>query len=94
MYDSNDLITEGLRDQCNPIEAEDLTVESSNGSTVRQSGPCEEVKAARKRWTKVENLLLWKCYLLSEPNKKGYRKRLFEIWINNGGTSVSEQRLM
>ena len=36
---------------------------------------------------------MWKCYLLSEPNKKGYRKRFFEIWTNNGGTSVSEQRI-
>ena len=67
MQDSDDLITEGLGNQCNPIEANDPTVESSNGSTVGQCGLCEKVTAARKKWTKIENLLLWKCYLLSEP---------------------------
>ena len=49
-----------------------LNVESDQGSTVRQSGPGEKIVAAsRRKWTKEDNVLLWKCYIKSEPNLKG-----------------------
>ena len=32
----------------------------------------------RKKWTRVENEVAMECYLRSEPEKRGYRKRLAE----------------
>ena len=37
--------------------------------------------------------MLWRCYLLSEPDKRGYRQRLHKIWLDNNGANVTEQRL-
>ena len=73
----------------------DLNVESSEGSTVRQGGPSKTKKAARRmKWTKEDNILLWKCYLMSEPERRGYRKRFHDIWIQEtNDTSISEQRI-
>ena len=34
------------------------------------------------------------CYYLSEPGKKGYRKRMHAIWNQQGMFSVTEQRLV
>ena len=35
-----------------------------------------------------------KCYLLSEPKIRGYRKRMLSLWLQNGMFWVSEQRLV
>ena len=32
------------------------------------------------------------CYLLSEPNVRGYRKHMLSLWLNKGMFWVSEQR--
>ena len=70
-------------------------IESGECSTVRQSGPCDPVKktASRRKWSKEDNLMLWRCYLLSEPGKRGYRQRLHKICLDNNGANVTEQRL-
>ena len=34
------------------------------------------------------------CYLLSEPNVRGYRKHMLSLWLNKGMFWVSEQRLV
>ena len=69
-------------------------VESDQGPTVRQSGPRgKNLAASRRKWTKDDNILLWKCYIKSEPNLKGYRKRFHKTWIEDGGFNVSEQRI-
>ena len=34
------------------------------------------------------------CYLLSEPNVRGYRKRKLSLWLNKGRLWVSEQSLV
>ena len=34
------------------------------------------------------------CYLLSEPNIRGYRKRMLSLWLQKGMSWVSEQRLV
>ena len=34
------------------------------------------------------------CYLLSEPNVRGYRKCILSFWLNKGMFWVSEQRLV
>ena len=33
------------------------------------------------------------CYLLSEPNVRGYKKRMLSLWLNQGIIWVSEQGL-
>ena len=42
-------------------------------------------------------ILLFECYIRSEPERRGYRKRLLDLWkprnINNELTEVTEQRL-
>ena len=35
-----------------------------------------------------------KCYLLSEPNIRGYRKRMLSLWLQKGMFCVSEQILV
>ena len=34
------------------------------------------------------------CYLLSEPNVRGYRKRMLSLWLQKGMFVISEQRLV
>ena len=34
------------------------------------------------------------CYIASEPQKRGYRKRLFAIWRSRHFLEASEQRLL
>ena len=34
------------------------------------------------------------CYLLSEPNIRGYRKRMLSLWLQKGMFWVSDQRLV
>ena len=40
---------------------------------------------------------MFECYIRSEPERRGYRKRLLDLWkarnINNELTEVTEQRL-
>ena len=48
----------------------------------------------RKKWTQVENEVAMECYLRSEPEKRGYRKRVVELWRQKDMAEISEQRLM
>ena len=34
-----------------------------------------------------------KCHLMSEPNKRGFRKRMHNIWKDIGVFKLSEQKL-
>ena len=34
------------------------------------------------------------CYLLSDPEIRGYKKRMLSLWLQNGMFWVSEQRLV
>ena len=56
---------------------------SSNGegvalgmcSTVEKRGPGRQQGTARRKWTTQENVCIMKCYYLSDPDKRGDRKR-------------------
>ena len=48
----------------------------------------------RKRWTRLENREVMECYIDSEPEKRGYRKRMVQLWHERGLFAVSEQRLV
>ena len=52
-----------------------------------------EKTANRRKWSKEDNLMLWRCYLLSETEQRGYRQRLHKTWLDNNGADVTEQRL-
>ena len=47
----------------------------------------------RRKWSTQENLMVMRCYLQCQPERRGYRKRMHEIWRKNGMVEVSEQRL-
>ena len=47
----------------------------------------------RRKWKKEENIELWKCYTLSNPQQRGYRKRMTSIWHERGNHQCNEQRL-
>ena len=52
------------------------------------------VISKRKKWTSQKNKIVMKCYLLSEPTIRGYRKRMLSLWQQKGMFRVSEQRLV
>ncbi len=58
-----------------------------------QPQPGRYPATARDKWSKETNLLVMKCYIKSEPEKRGYRKRMFNIWKESGGDQITEQRL-
>ena len=61
-----------------------LYPESNRDSTAQQSRTCDNVKPAgrlRQKWSKEENILLWKCYLLSKPKVSVDRVSLTSGWI-------------
>ena len=54
-----------------------------------------DVGGSRKRlkWEKSVNKLVFECYLRSDPKKRGFRKRLKQIWDEIGVFEATEQRL-
>ena len=54
---------------------------------------CHQATADRRRrvhWTKEMNKLVMKCYLKSDPSKRGYRKRMLAIWNEIGVFETTE----
>jgi len=47
----------------------------------------------RRKWTTDENRMLMRYYYESEPEKRGYRQRLYRLWRSSGLGEASEQRL-
>ena len=47
----------------------------------------------RVRWSQKENRSVWKCYLKSEPEKRGFMKRLKQLWEEDGGRYATEKQL-
>ncbi|XP_063592467.1 uncharacterized protein LOC134769657 [Penaeus indicus] len=62
-------------------------------SVAQQHRPGRHPATAREKWSKMTNQLVMKCYIMSEPDKRGYRKRMWKIWNENGGDPIGEQRL-
>ena len=55
------------------------------------------VDRRRLAWSKEVNKRLFKCYIKSEPERTGHRKRLLDLWktrkTNDEVTEVTEKRL-
>ena len=47
----------------------------------------------RRKWSKENNIELWKCYLLSDPQQRGYRRRMATLWHERGNHDATEQRI-
>ena len=65
-------------------------------SRAQQPGPGRHQATAenrRMKWTKEVNKIVMKCYIKSDPSKRGYRKRMMEFWKVEGICDVTEQRL-
>ena len=56
-----------------------------------EMGPTEV--RSRKRWTKDENKEICRCYKMSDPAMRGYRKRMHNIWYERNNAPQTEQRL-
>ena len=75
---------------------------SSNGegvslgrsSTVEQRGPGRQQATARRKWTTQDNVCVMKCYYMSDPDKRGYRKQMYSIWRTEGSFEATEQRIV
>ena len=54
-----------------------------------QRRPGRHQATARQKWSKAINRLVMYCKFKSEPNRRGYRKRMMEIWRDKGGSEIS-----
>lgn len=62
-------------------------------SSRRATGPNQQQQ--RRKWTREDNISVMECYYLSQPNQRGYRKRMHTIWQNkNPNSNITEQRLL
>ena len=48
---------------------------------------------ARLKWCKEVNKVVMRCFYSSEPTKRGYRKRMLNVWKETGVFELTEQRL-
>ena len=63
----------------------------------QQHGPSRHPTAAwrmRKEWTQQENRVVMECFYLSDPETRGYRKRMRMLWKDREMVNVTEQRLI
>ena len=80
--------------EINNVNGSQLTEQgSSSGRCSRQGNiGCHHVNpviSKRRKWTSQESKIVMECYLLSEPEIRGYRKHMLSLWLQK----VS-QRLM
>ena len=51
------------------------------------------IRIARRKWSKNDNKLATECYINSEPDKRGYRRRMISLWQDKRMFETSEQCL-
>ena len=76
------------------MSSNEIKTNNMNGSRLAQQGPwsgrCSRqgnighhhvnpVISERRKWTSQENKIVMEYYLLSEPNIRGYRKRMLSL---------------
>ena len=67
--------------------------EKSEASQVVIMQNLRRAERQRTTWTKKMNKIVMKCYYKSNPNVRGYRKRMHKIWKEEGLSESSEQNL-
>ena len=83
----------------NNVNGSPLTEQGPSSSRCSQQGniSCHHanpVISKRRKWTTQENKIDMECYLLPEPNIRGYRKCMLSLWQQKCMFWVSEQRLV
>lgn len=49
----------------------------------------------RRRWTRAQNIMVLECYFASQPERRGYRKRMIRLWQQrNPEDNITEQALL
>ena len=91
------------------MSSNEIQTNDVNGSRLAEQGPssgrcCRQgnigrhhanpVISKRRKWTSQENKIIMECCLLSEPNIRGYRKRMLSLWQQKGMLWVSEQTIV
>ena len=76
------------------MSSNEIKTNNMNGSRLAQQGPwsgrcsrqgnighhhANPVISERRKWTSQENKIVMEYYLLSEPNIRGYRKRMLSL---------------
>ena len=64
---------------------------------VQQHGPGRHPATARRtrrKWSHEENRVVMECFYQSNPKKFGYRKRIHNLWIEQGMSLITEQKLV
>ena len=84
---TNNVVKEGRTDNC-----EDLLPGRCPVGKQRQPG--HHQTTARKKWTKEENKTAISCFLKAmKESKRGYRKRMYNLWNEMGMFENEEQHL-
>ena len=47
----------------------------------------------RKEWSRQDNINVMKCFYLSHPEKRGYMKRMLQIWKERRLFDITDQRI-
>ena len=47
----------------------------------------------RRKWSRTDNVTALECYFQSQPEQRGYRQRMHDLWEERAMFEVSEQRL-
>ena len=82
------------------ISANDARIDNCEGllpgkcPAGKQRGPGRHQITARKKWTKEEIKTAISCYLKrTKENKRGYRKRMYNLWNEMGMFKIGNQHL-
>ena len=83
------------------IQSDNLPDKETTGSAQGSNGPVDDQKNqgtkrvnARVSWTREVNKLALECYLRSEPSRRGYRKRMLNIWRHYIGVFECSERTL
>ena len=57
------------------------------------SGVIELPEPKKRKWTQAEYRLVWKCYVKSEKEKRGFMKRMLNLWETESGRVVTAKQL-
>ena len=81
----------------NEIGASSEGLSPGRCTMAQQHGPNRHPGTARRtiqKWSHEENRVVMKCFYRSNPKKIGYRKRMHNLWIEQGMFTITEQRLI
>ena len=70
-----------------------LPVGNQAGSGRQSTTGNNTIAAQRRQWNRQDNINAMECYYLSQPEKRGYMKRMHQIWKDRRLFSITDQRI-